>query len=65
VDARYAGKSIVLTSNRVMIDWTAIFPDPPIAKVIFDGIAHHSYPIFIKGESFCKKYYVNFKALEL
>ena len=55
VDARYAVKSIILTSNRAMNDWLAIFPDPVIANAILDRLAHHSHQIVIKGESYRKK----------
>ena len=54
VDARYAVKSIILTSNRAITDWPAVFPDPLVANAIMDRIAHHSYQIMIKGESYRK-----------
>jgi DNA replication protein DnaC len=54
VDARYAVKSIILTSNRAITDWPAVFPDPLVANAIMDRIAHHSYQIIIKGESYRK-----------
>ena len=54
VDARYAVKSIILTSNRAITDWPAVFPDPLMANAIMDRIAHHSYQIIIKGESYRK-----------
>ncbi len=56
VDARYAVKSIILTSNRAMNDWLSIFPDPVIANAILDRLAHHSHHITIKGESYRKKF---------
>ena len=55
VDARYATKSMILTSNRHIADWTGIFPDPLMANAILDRIAHHSHQIIIKGESYRKK----------
>lgn len=55
VDARYAVKSIILTSNRAITDWAPIFPDPLMANAIMDRIAHHSHQITIKGESYRKK----------
>lgn len=56
VDARYRQKSIILTSNRAINDWTAIFPDPVMANAIMDRLAHNAHHITIKGESFRKKY---------
>jgi len=54
-DSRYAVKSIIITSNRAINDWPAIFPDPVIANAILDRLAHHSYQFIIKGESYRKK----------
>ncbi len=31
VDQRYGSRSIILTSNRAMVDWMGVFPDPVIA----------------------------------
>ena len=61
IDARYAAKSIILTSNRAVKDWTAIFPDPLMANAILDRIAHHSHHIIIKGESYRKKFAPKFQ----
>jgi len=61
IDARYAIKSIVLTSNRAVTDWPAVFPDPLMANAILDRIAHHSYHITIEGESYRKKFAPKFQ----
>ena len=61
VDARYAVKSIILTSNRAITDWSAIFPDPLMANAILDRLAHHSHQIVIKGESYRKKFIPKFQ----
>lgn len=55
VDARYATKSIILTSNRALGDWDAIFPDPIMANALMDRLAHNAHQIVIKGESYRKK----------
>jgi len=56
VDARYAAKSILLTSNRSISDWDAIFfPDPIMANAVMDRLAHNEHQIVIKGESYRKK----------
>jgi DNA replication protein DnaC len=54
VDARYATQSIILTSNRAIPDWAAAFPDPLMANAILDRIAHYSYQLILKGESYRK-----------
>lgn len=55
VDARFRSKSIILTSNRAMTDWPALFPDPIMANAILDRLAHTSHQIVIKGQSYRKK----------
>jgi len=55
VDARYALRSIILTSNRALSDWASIFPDKVMANALMDRLAHNAHQIVIKGESFRKK----------
>jgi DNA replication protein DnaC len=55
VDGRFRAKSILLTSNRAMTDWPALFPDPVIANAILDRLAHSSHQIVITGQSYRKK----------
>ena len=55
VDGRFRQKSVVLTSNRAMADWPALFPDPIMANAILDRLAHTSHQIVIKGQSYRKK----------
>ena len=55
VDGRFRSKSIILTSNRAMADWPALFPDPIIANAILDRLAHTSHQIVLKGQSYRKK----------
>lgn len=55
VDGRFRQKSIILTSNRAMADWPALFPDPIMANAILDRLAHTSHQIVIKGQSYRKK----------
>ena len=62
VDTRYTVKSIILTSNRAMADWAAIFPDPIMANAILDRLAHNAHQITIKGESYRKKFKPKFKS---
>lgn len=56
VDARHQVKSIILTSNRDMVDWLDIFPDPVTANAIMDRLAHNAHQIVIEGESYRKKF---------
>ena len=55
VDGRFRSKSIILTSNRAMTDWPALFTDPVTANAILDRFAHTSHQIVLKGQSYRKK----------
>jgi len=58
--ARYALRSIILTSNRALSDWTGIFPDKVMANALMDRF---SSPMLIKSlskwESFQKEKYTS------
>jgi DNA replication protein DnaC len=56
IDTRYQTKSTIITSNRAMSDWAAIFPDPIMANAILDRMAHNAHQIIMKGESYRKKF---------
>ena len=60
-DARYGGKSIIVTSNRSMSDWAGIFPDPIMANALMDRLCHNAHQIIIKGESYRRKKNPNLK----
>jgi DNA replication protein DnaC len=55
IDQRYTLRSVLLTSNRTISDWSAIFPDPIMANAVMDRLAHNAHQITIKGESYRKK----------
>lgn len=52
VDSRYQVKSMILTSNRDMVDWLDVFPDQVTANAIMDRLAHNAHQIEITGPSF-------------
>ncbi len=54
VNERYTVKSMILTSNRALVDRNCIFPDPLIANTILDRLAHNAYQITMKGKSYRK-----------
>jgi DNA replication protein DnaC len=55
IDRRYGSASTILTSNRSLEDWLAIFPDKVMANAIMDRLAHNAHHIVLKGESYRKK----------
>jgi DNA replication protein DnaC len=55
VDNRYGSASTILTSNRSLEDWLAVFPDKVMANAVMDRLAHNAHQIVLKGESYRKK----------
>lgn len=54
VDGRYGHKSMILTSNRSITDWGALFSDPVMGNAIMDRLAHTAHHVVIKGQSYRK-----------
>jgi len=56
IESRYQLHSTIITSNRSIIDWAQIFPDPVMANAVMDRLCHNAHQIVIKGESYRKNY---------
>lgn len=52
VSRRYEHGSIVLTTNRHIADWGAIFDDTTVAAAILDRLLHHATVVSINGDSY-------------
>jgi DNA replication protein DnaC len=52
VSRRYEHGSIVLTTNRGIADWGAIFDDTTVAAAILDRLLHHASVLSITGDSY-------------
>jgi len=52
VSRRYERGSLLLTSNRAVGEWGAVFGDAVVATAILDRLLHHSHVITIRGDSF-------------
>ncbi len=52
---RYGKASIVITSNRDVQEWMALFDDPIMANSALDRIAHNAHQLVIEGESYRRK----------
>ena len=52
---RYGRASIVITSNRDVNEWMALFDDSIMANSALDRIAHNAHQLVIEGESYRKK----------
>jgi DNA replication protein DnaC len=52
---RYGRASTVITSNRDVHEWMALFDDPIMANSALDRLAHNAHQLVIEGESYRRK----------
>jgi len=52
---RYEKASTIITSNRDVEEWMALFDDPIMANSALDRIAHNAHQLVIEGESYRRK----------
>ena len=52
VSRRYERGAMLVTSNRSVGEWGAVFGDPVVATAILDRLLHHSHVITIRGDSY-------------
>ena len=52
---RYGKASMVITSNRDVNGWRALFDDTIMANSALDRIAHNAHQLVIEGESYRRK----------
>ncbi len=52
---RYGKASTIITSNRDVQEWMALFDDPIMANSALDRIAHNAHQLEIEGESYRRK----------
>ena len=52
VARRYEKGSMLLTTNKPVTQWGAVFGDDVVAAAILDRLLHHSHALAIQGESF-------------
>lgn len=52
---RYGRASTVITSNRDVQKWMALFDDPIMANSALDRLAHNAHQLVIEGESYRRK----------
>jgi DNA replication protein DnaC len=52
---RYGKSSTIITSNRDMQEWMALFEDPIMANSALDRLAHNAHQLVIEGESYRKR----------
>ena len=54
VSRRYERGAMLITSNRSVGEWGAVFGDPVVAAAIHDRLLHHSHVNTIRGDS-CRR----------
>jgi len=52
VARRYERASLIVTSNKGLLDWGETFNDPVLATAVLDRLLHYSTTLNIKGESY-------------
>lgn len=55
VSERYERSATILTSNRHVDEWTALFDDAILANSTLDRLAHNAHQLVIEGESYRRK----------
>jgi len=52
VSRRYERGSIIITSNRTLVEWDTVFIDKTLTTAVVDRLMHHCSLVEIKGESY-------------
>ncbi|MFA5015895.1 MAG: IS21-like element helper ATPase IstB [Actinomycetota bacterium] len=52
VAGRYEKKSIIITTNKSIVEWGSILHDPSLATAIVDRLLHHGEVYYMTGESY-------------
>jgi len=52
---RHRRTSTIVTSNRTIDEWIALFDDPILAQSAIDRFAHNAYQVVIEGDSYRKR----------
>ena len=52
---RHMRSSTIVTSNRDVAEWGAVFDEPMLAQSALDRFCHHAHQLVIEGESYRKR----------
>ena len=52
IRARYEVGAMMVTSNRAIEEWYALFPDDLMASAAMDRLLHHAEVVVLEGQSF-------------
>jgi len=56
---RHGRASTIITSNRHVDEWEALFDDPILANSALDRIAHNAYQLVMEGESYRNRFHIS------
>ena len=52
ISRRYERGSVLITSNRPVMEWGEVFGDQVVATAILDRLLHHSHVLTVRGDSY-------------
>ena len=52
ISRRYERGSVLITSNRPVMEWGEVFGDKVVATAILDRLLHHSHVLTVRGDSY-------------
>ena len=55
VVAKHRSSSFVITSNRSVEEWLALFADPMLGNSALDRLANNAYQVVIEGQSYRRR----------
>ena len=55
IAARYERRSLIVTANRPVGEWTSVFPDTAMTLAAVDRLVHHSNIFEMNVESYRRK----------
>jgi DNA replication protein DnaC len=52
ISERYEHGSLIVTSNRAMEEWPAVFANDLLASAALDRLTHHAHTLILRGQSY-------------
>lgn len=52
ISERYEHRSLILTSNRALLEWPEVFNNDLLASAALDRLTHHAHTLIIQGDSY-------------
>ncbi len=52
ISERYERGSVIVTSNRALEEWPAVFGNDLLASATLDRLTHHAHTLILRGQSY-------------